>query len=160
MREKGKYGMLRVLVLLQMCALLLCISCNQGKKDPGPFVIDGWIERCESRCDQMEKCNYDQFLFDHGDWDNCYRACESRLTGDMNMQFIEQTPDACLQALYSDVKCVFGLQCEDLAAWKNMSPDDYPCSSEDNAANNACEGSSTEDFLDDCGFPVETYPPE
>ncbi len=148
--------MLRVLVTLQLCALLLCISCNEGEKDPGPFVAEGWIARCESRCDQMEKCNYDQFLFDHGDWDNCYRACESRLTGDVNVQFIEQTPDACLQALYSDVKCVFALRCEDLSAWKDMGGDSYPCSSEDIAADNACEGIVIEDFLEDCGFPVET----
>ena len=152
--------MSRVLVSFQLCALLVCISCDDGEKDPGPLVAQGWIARCENRCDQMEKCNYDQFVFDHGDWDNCYRACESRLTRDENVQFIEQTPDACLQALYSDVKCVFALNCENLSAWEDMSGDSYPCSSDDNAADNACEGIVTDDFLEDCGFPVETYTPE
>ena len=133
-------------------AACLAVACSEDpKKDPGPFDIDGWIGRCEDRCRQESSCEPEEFLFYHGDMDNCLRDCPYYLETEQNLAFLEETPAACLEALYAVVRCVFDLGCDDLATWFIDNPS-ASCGEETTAARQACEGLDVADFLEDCGW--------
>jgi hypothetical protein len=132
----------------------LAAACADEAEDPGPHDIDGWIGRCEDRCSQEQSCDPEQLLFDHGDLDNCIHDCRYYLERDENVAFVGETPAACLEALYAQMKCVYGLSCEDLDAWEEQA-DGAPCADEAAAAADACDGIDAADFLEDCGWPQE-----
>ena len=140
-------------LICTLSVLLFLFSCEEGEKDPGPFVVDGWILQCETHCDQLNDCSYNQLLFDHGDLDNCKRSCEERLTDDDNLLFIDETPEDCLQSLYDQLKCIVNLGCDDYQLWKSQDGEDYPCMSKIEDAYIDCDGVETDDFLSDCGMP-------
>jgi hypothetical protein len=137
---------------LQWMALAACLvaACSEAAEDPGPLSIDGWIGQCEVQCDQESSCDPDQLTFDHGDLDNCLYDCGYYLQNDENLQFLDETPDACLEALYAQLKCIYHLGCDDLAAWNDCAMD-APCSGGLAAMDEACTGIDLEDFLQDCG---------
>ena len=127
------------------------VSCEE--EDPGPFVVDGWIDRCHDSCDQQLECTYDQLVFDHGDIDNCKRTCGVQLERGANLAFIDETPESCLEALYADLKCIFGLSCASLSAWKDKA-EGYPCQAEGQAVEHACAGVDYEEFREICEYPL------
>jgi len=138
-----------------VCSLVLlgAASCDDAKADPGPLDIAGWIGQCEDRCDQLDTCSHDQLVFDHGDLDNCKGSCAYRLDYEDNLEFVEETPAGCLDALYGYVGCVFALGCDELGAWA-AGEDGAPCAGEEAETGAACEGIETGPFLDDCGYPT------
>jgi len=150
---------MRILAIGLMLALIGAgaTACDDDKSDPGPLVAEGWILRCESRCEQMEKCEPDQFTWEFGNPSLCNDRCETSLTGIDATAFIDEAPDECLEALYADVKCIFALGCSKLSEWKDATAadTDYPCASKDQAASMACEGIYTDDFLDAVGYPLK-----
>ncbi|MCK9463776.1 MAG: hypothetical protein M0R80_29505 [Proteobacteria bacterium] len=137
-------------------ALTACLAaaCADAAKDPGPFDIDGWIGQCEDRCEQQSSCEPEEFLFYHGDMDNCLRDCPYYLERDENLAFVEETPDACLEALYAQVKCVFHMSCDDLDSW-DVDNSHSHCGEETTAAEEACAGIDVGGFLQDCGWPQD-----
>jgi hypothetical protein len=131
-------------------ALLVAGACADAK-DPGPYVLAGWIGQCERGCDQEASCNPNQQLFDHGDLDNCVRDCTYFLDRDENRTFLDETPDACLDALYGYARCVLHLGCDDLDLWAACGE---PCADATTAAADACDGIDLAGFLEDCGAPA------
>ena len=129
----------------------LAAACAGEAEDPGPHDIDGWIGQCEDRCNQEQSCDPNQLLFDHGDLDNCIYDCSYYLERDENVAFVEETPAACLEALYAMVQCAFGLGCEKLASWDIDDPSSS-CGEKAAAARQACEGLEVASFLEDCGW--------
>jgi len=139
---------------LHWTVLAACLgaACSEAAEDPGPFSIDGWIGQCEVRCEQESSCDPEELLFYHGDLDNCLYDCGYNLDRDENLQFIEETPDACVEALYAQVTCVFHLGCDDFDAWEDQG-EGAPCAEESAAA--ACEGIDAAELLHDCGWPED-----
>ncbi len=132
-------------------ALASLASCQE--KDPGPFVVEGWIARCHDSCDQQLSCAYAQLLFDHGDIDNCKRTCGAQLERDENLAFIDDTPDACLETLYAELHCVFALSCEGLSSFKRRDPG-APCEAETAAVATACANLPYRAFREICEYPI------
>jgi hypothetical protein len=141
---------MRSVLLRTALAACLCAACSEAAEDPGPRSIDGWIGQCEAQCDQQASCDPDQLLWEHGDLDNCIRDCTYFLENDQDLQFLDETPDACLEALYAQLICVYHLGCDDLAAWNDCAMD-APCSDGIDSVDEACAGIDLEDFLQDCG---------
>jgi len=141
----------QLLLALLIAALLLSVSCDE--EDPGAFDIKGWILRCEDRCEQLSECNHDQFMWNHGDMDNCKRSCNANLKRAENVEFVETSPKNCVEKLYASLKCIHSLGCSKLTKWKKMDGTDYPCATKEKAANTACKDIFTQTFLKDCNYP-------
>jgi hypothetical protein len=144
--------------LLLACQITICAACDEAAKDPGPFDIDGWIALCEDRCDQLDECNYDQLVYDHGDLDNCKATCTYRLDYEADLAFLDETGEGCLEALYAQLGCIFHLSCVDLSQWNTASQgEDHPCSEKEAEAASACEGVDSSWFTFDCGLPAGSF---
>jgi hypothetical protein len=139
-----------------LIALLAAVAAASGacseKNDFGPHDIRGWIDECEERCHQQKSCDYDQFLFDHGNIASCTGDCSYFLDVEEDVQLVEETGGACVEALYAEVRCVFGLGCDALARWEDQAAD-APCAAEAVATDGACSGVDIDVLLEDCGWP-------
>ena len=67
---------------------------------------------------------------------------------------MEDTPAACLEALYAQLKCVAHLGCDDLYAWEDAAAG-APCAEETTAAIAECAGIETGEFMFYCGLPQD-----
>jgi hypothetical protein len=144
-------------VPIRLTVAWLAAACASEPQVAGPLEIRGWIDLCETRCNQEADCAPEELLFYHGDLDNCLYDCGYYLERDEHVAFVEETPDECLEALYAQVSCVFHLGCDQLSAWEDAA-DGTPCDETTAAADAACDGIDAEAFLLACGWPPE--PPD
>jgi len=91
-------------------------------------------------------------VFDHGNITQCTNDCTYYLETETNEQFVSETDEACIEALWAEVTCVFGLDCDALEEWGNQADDAF-CAEEESSRASACEGVDTAEFLEDCYWP-------
>ena len=141
----------RGIVALAVAASAAC-ACQETAAVQDPHAIGAWVGACEDRCHQQHSCDLDQFLFDHGNLDNCTGDCAYFLETATDEQLVDEVDDACLEALWAEVRCVYGLGCDDLQSWEDGGAS-APCADEGTARAAACAGIDLDDFLLDCGWP-------
>jgi hypothetical protein len=105
--------------LAVMCVLAACST--EDKDSPS--------ELCEKDCGQAERCDGDSY-------DMCYSACVTELS-----EMEDEEPAACWNAFVDLINCTSELSCADVELFRAGDPagtEDYPCKSEDIAADESC----------------------
>lgn len=113
--------------------LLAAVGCgDSGNTGAGAIVIPGTV--CIDFCDQVVvECDALQIGA---------LQCRNNCQLDVDAAFEES--NACGEGFEAFYECVTALTCEEVESWRDGEPpDDYPCLAAVEAANEACDPSST-----------------